>query len=110
MAWPAELDLSDAPAFVQELGQRGVWLEDLFVRPTHRGAGVGRALLVKVAELAVARGCARFEWTVLDWNALAIGFYRSLGAVPMDEWTRFRLDGEALAALARSSPQEDLTP
>ena len=82
-------------------GRRGLWLEDLFVRPEHRGAGIGRALLVELARLAVARGCARFEWTVLDWNELAIGFYRGLGAAPLDEWTTWRLDGAALAALAR---------
>ncbi|MBX3272489.1 MAG: GNAT family N-acetyltransferase [Sandaracinaceae bacterium] len=82
-------------------GRRGLWLEDLFVRPRHRGAGIGRALLVELARVALDRGCARFEWTVLDWNELAIGFYRSLGAAPMDEWTTWRLDGAALAALAR---------
>ncbi len=84
-------------------GRRGLYLEDLFVRPESRGAGVGRALMVHLAALALARGCARFEWSVLDWNAPAIGFYRSLGAVGMDGWTVQRLDGEALRALAGSA-------
>ena len=82
------------------LGRRGLWLEDLFVRPAFRGQGIGRALLVHLAEVAVARGCGRLEWSVLDWNESAIGFYRSLGAVPMDEWTTFRVTGEALQRLA----------
>lgn len=82
------------------LGKRGLYLEDLFVRPAHRGHGVGRALLSALAAIAVARDCGRLEWSVLDWNAPAIGFYRQLGAVPMDDWTIFRLTGEPLAALA----------
>lgn len=81
------------------LGKRGIWLEDLFVLPEARGAGVGKALLARLATLAVDRGCGRLEWSVLDWNEPAIGFYRRLGAVPMDEWTNFRLMGDALAAL-----------
>ena len=81
-------------------GLPGVWLEDLFVRPTARGTGVGKALLQALARVCVDRGYARFEWDVLDWNAPAIGFYRALGAVPQDEWTSFRVDGEALTALA----------
>ena len=81
-------------------GRRGVWLEDLFVPPAHRGRGVGAALLTELARIAVDRGCARFEWSVLDWNEPAIRFYRSLGAQPQDEWTRWRLDGGALAKLA----------
>lgn len=80
-------------------GRRGVWLEDLFVPPAHRGRGVGAALLTELARIAVDRGCARFEWSVLDWNEPAIRFYRSLGAQPQDEWTRWRLDGAALATL-----------
>lgn len=80
------------------LGRPGIYLEDLFVRPEHRGGGHGKALLLAVARLAVERGCGRVEWSVLDWNEPAIAFYRSLGAVPMDEWTGFRLAGEALAA------------
>jgi GNAT superfamily N-acetyltransferase len=79
----------------------GLYLEDLFVLPEHRGAGVGRALLRHLAGLAVARDCARFEWAVLDWNEPAIGFYTSLGAQPMNEWTVYRLTGAALQRLAR---------
>lgn len=79
----------------------GLYLEDLFVLPEHRGHGVGRELLRHLARLAVKRGCARFEWAVLDWNESAIGFYKSLGAKPMDDWTVYRLTGEALQELAR---------
>lgn len=82
------------------LGRRGLWLEDLFVEPTHRGHGIGKALLVRLAAIAVERGCGRLEWSVLDWNVDAIGFYRALGAVPMDEWTTFRVTGAALVQLA----------
>lgn len=82
-------------------GWRGLYLEDLFVLPGARGQGVGTALLRHVAALAVERGCARFEWSVLDWNENAIAFYRSMGAEPMDEWTIYRVTGEALARLAR---------
>ncbi|OFW15253.1 MAG: hypothetical protein A3F70_13000 [Acidobacteria bacterium RIFCSPLOWO2_12_FULL_67_14] len=82
------------------LGRPGLYLEDLFVRPEWRGRGLGRALLQYLAREAVARRCGRMEWAVLDWNAPAIGFYRSLGAVPMDEWTVYRLTGEALRRLA----------
>jgi GNAT superfamily N-acetyltransferase len=81
-------------------GLPGLWLEDLFVRPAARGSGLGKALLQELARTCVARGYARFEWWVLDWNAPAIGFYRSLGAVPQQEWTTFRVDGDALQALA----------
>jgi GNAT superfamily N-acetyltransferase len=81
-------------------GRPGIYLEDLFVRPEARGAGLGRALLTHLASLAVERGCARLEWAVLDWNEPAIGFYRRLGARPMDDWTVMRLDGQALGALA----------
>ncbi len=81
-------------------GVPGLWLEDLFVQPSARGSGLGKALLQELARTCVARGYARFEWWVLDWNAPAIGFYRSLGAVPQDEWTTFRVDGEALRTLA----------
>ncbi|WBL37522.1 GNAT family N-acetyltransferase [Tepidiforma flava] len=80
-------------------GRPGIWLEDLFVRPAARGKGYGRALLARLAALALERGCARLEWAVLDWNEPAIGFYRALGAMPMDEWTTYRLTGEALARL-----------
>lgn len=81
-------------------GRRGVYLEDLFVRPESRGHGIGKALLERVARIAVERDCARLEWAVLDWNESAIGFYRVLGAETLDEWTTFRLTGEALATLA----------
>lgn len=81
-------------------GKPGVYLEDLFVRPEARGSGLGKALLAHLARLAVERDCARLEWSVLDWNEPAIGFYRSLGAALMDEWTVMRVDGAALAKLA----------
>lgn len=81
-------------------GVPGLWLEDLFVRPEARGSGLGRALLAELAAVCVARGYARFEWWVLDWNTPAHGFYASLGARPEDEWTVWRLDGEALKALS----------
>jgi GNAT superfamily N-acetyltransferase len=81
-------------------GRPGIYLEDLFVRPEARGRGIGRQLLAYLARTAVERGCARLEWSVLDWNEPSIGFYRSLGAVPLDEWTIFRLTGESLALLA----------
>jgi len=84
------------------LGKPGLYLEDLFVVPKFRGAGLGRALLTRLAELAVARGCGRFEWAVLDWNEPAIGFYKKLGAKPMDDWTIFRVTGDALRSLAAS--------
>ena len=83
-------------------GKPGLYLEDLFVLPAARGAGLGKALLVHLAGIAVARGYARFEWSVLDWNEPAIGLYKALGARPMDEWTVMRVDGEALTALAGS--------
>ena len=83
-------------------GRPGLYLEDLFVRPDARGSGAGKALLVRLAQLAVERDCARLEWSVLDWNEPAIAVYRAIGAVPMDEWTIQRLDGDALQALARS--------
>ena len=81
-------------------GRHGIYLEDLFVKPEARGAGHGRALLVTLARLAVEAGYGRVEWSVLDWNEPAIGFYRSLGAEAMDEWTTFRLAGDALTGLA----------
>jgi GNAT superfamily N-acetyltransferase len=82
-------------------GRHGIYLEDLYVRPEARGGGHGKALLVELARLAVERGYGRFEWSVLNWNAPSIGFYESLGARPQQEWTVYRLDGEALAALGR---------
>jgi GNAT superfamily N-acetyltransferase len=87
------------------LGRHGLWLEDLFVRPQHRGSGLGKALLARLAALCVERGYGRLEWWVLNWNEPSIGFYRSLGAVAQDEWTVFRLDGAALARLAERSDQ-----
>ena len=85
------------------LGTRGLYLEDLFVRPEWRGRGAGRALLTHLAKIAAERACGRFEWSVLDWNEPAIKFYKGLGAKPMDEWTIFRVTGDALSALAERS-------
>ena len=82
------------------LGRPGIYLEDLFVRPAHRGSGAGTALLRHLARLAAERGCGRLEWAVLHWNEAAIEFYRRLGARPTADWTVYRLDGEALARLA----------
>jgi GNAT superfamily N-acetyltransferase len=82
------------------LGRRGLYLEDLFVKPAFRGIGIGRALLRHLARLALDRGCGRLEWWVLDWNEPAIRFYEALGARPMSDWTIYRLSGPALAALA----------
>ncbi|HEX8452863.1 MAG TPA: GNAT family N-acetyltransferase [Longimicrobium sp.] len=82
------------------LGRPGLYLEDLFVEPEHRGRGIGRALLAHLARLAVERGCGRLEWWVLDWNEDAIRFYRSLGAVSMDDWTVYRVTGDPLRTLA----------
>jgi len=81
-------------------GLRGIWLDDLYVTPAARGSGAGRALLRHLAALALDRGCARFEWWVLDWNARAIEFYRKVGAEPMDDWTTQRVTGDALLELA----------
>lgn len=86
-------------------GKPGIYLEDLFVRPEARGSGLGKALLAHLAKLAVERDCARLEWSVLDWNEPAIGFYRKLGARLMDEWTVMRVDGAALVELGGSSPE-----
>jgi GNAT superfamily N-acetyltransferase len=85
-------------------GRSGVYLEDLFVRPAHRGKGVGKALLAYLAKLCVANGWARLQWSVLNWNTPSIAFYKSLGAVLMDEWTVCRIDGPALSALAAKVP------
>lgn len=90
------------------LAKPGLYLEDLFVRPEHRGGGYGKALLAHLAALAVERGCGRVEWSVLDWNKPSIAFYRSLDATAMDEWTTFRLTGDALAALASAGPSADV--
>ncbi len=111
----AEVILAETPAgdvagfalFFQNFstwtGKPGLYLEDLFVWPALRGHGYGKALLVELARLCVARGYGRLEWSVLDWNAPAIGFYRALGAEPLDEWTVYRLTGDALNTLADGS-------
>jgi GNAT superfamily N-acetyltransferase len=85
------------------LGKRGVYLEDLFVKETHRGKGIGKALLARLARVAVENDCGRLEWWVLDWNEPSIAFYKSLGAKAMDEWTVYRITGASLSALARES-------
>jgi GNAT superfamily N-acetyltransferase len=82
------------------LGQAGIYLEDLFVEPEHRGKGIGKALLIQLAKIAVERGYGRLQWSVLDWNTPSIEFYRRLGAVAQDEWTVYRVTGDALAQLA----------
>ena len=82
------------------LGRAGLYLEDLFVKPEYRGKGYGKAILKKLASIAVERGCGRLEWSCLDWNKPSIDFYRSLGAVPMEEWTVYRVTGETLKQLA----------
>lgn len=84
----------------------GIYLEDVFVRPEHRGKGIGKALLKTIARRATRTGCERFEWSVLDWNSPSIAFYRALGARPMDDWTVYRLEGEALERLAGNRPGE----
>ena len=91
------------PTFSSFLAAEGIWLEDLFVRPAHRGDGVGRALLAAVAARLRERGGVRLEWCALDWNELALGFYRGLGAGTMDSWITHRLIGEPLERLAAES-------
>ena len=86
------------------LGKPGIYLEDLFVRPAARGNGLGLALIQHLANLAVQRGCGRLEWSVLDWNEPAIVFYKRLGAAPMNEWTIYRVTGDALDRLAHRNP------
>jgi GNAT superfamily N-acetyltransferase len=88
------------------VGRAGIYLEDLFVDPAYRGKGIGKALLAYVAKAAVERGCGRFEWAVLDWNTPAINFYKGLGAVPLDDWTLFRLTGDALRRVASEETTE----
>ena len=85
------------------LSKPGIYLEDLFVLPEQRGRGHGKRLLSHLAKLAVERGCGRFEWSVLDWNTPSIEFYKSFGAVPMNDWTVFRVTGDALQRLARAT-------
>jgi diamine N-acetyltransferase len=85
-------------------GRHGIFLEDLFVRPAFRGKGIGKALLAHLAQKCVANGWSRLQWSVLDWNAPSIAFYKSLGAVLMDEWTLCKLNGPALVALAQEAP------
>jgi len=82
------------------LGRRGIYLEDLFVDPPYRGKGIGKSLLIHLAKIAKERNCGRFDWAVLDWNKPSIDFYKSLGAAPLDDWTLFRLTGDALDRLA----------
>lgn len=89
------------------LGRHGIWLEDLYVRESLRGRGIGKALLAGLARRCVAEGLGRLEWWVLDWNAPAIATYRALGAQPMEEWTVQRLTGDALTRLAESAPVND---
>ncbi|WP_271411961.1 GNAT family N-acetyltransferase [Pseudomonas sp. Q1-7] len=84
------------------LGRNGIYLEDLYITPNHRGTGAGRRLLREIAREARANDCGRLEWSVLDWNQPAIDFYRSIGALPQDEWVRYRLDGDALREFAES--------
>ena len=103
VGWEAETAVAFAlffHNFSTFLGRKGLYLEDLFVRPPFRGRGYGRALLVHLARIAVARECGRFEWAVLDWNTPAIGFYESLGATLLPDWRITRVTGDALTRLA----------
>ncbi len=95
------------PTFSTFLAVPGIWLEDSFVRPSHRRAGVGRALLAAVAAQVRERGGSRLEWSALRWNELALGFYRGIGAETMDEWITHRLLGDALTRLAEDAPEPD---
>ncbi|EWT02844.1 GCN5 family acetyltransferase [Intrasporangium oryzae NRRL B-24470] len=88
------------PSFSTWTGRNGLWLEDLFVEPEQRGLGIGKAMLVRLAQVCVERGWTRFEWWVLDWNSPSIEFYRRQGAVAQEEWTTYRVDGDALHRLA----------
>ena len=88
-------------------GRKGLYLEDLYVSPPYRHAGAGKAMLRHLARIAVENDCGRFEWSVLDWNEPAIGFYRSIGALAMDEWVRYRLTGQALADFAAGGSGQD---
>jgi GNAT superfamily N-acetyltransferase len=91
------------------LGRKGLYLEDLFVEPAYRGRGYGKALLIHLARIAVARGCGRFEWAVLDWNEAALGFYRALGATVLPDWRITRLTGAALTHLAAQPAGDNTT-
>ena len=106
IAWAGERQPAGFALFFHNystfLARRGLFLEDLFVRPEFRGQGLGRQLLAHLAAIAVARGCGRFEWNVLDWNEAAIRFYRSVGAEPMSDSTTYRVTGDALEKLATS--------
>ncbi len=93
------------PNYSTWLGRPGIWIEEIYVRPAFRGQGVARALLRRVAALARERGCGRLDFSVLDWNELAHGFYRRVGARPMSDWTQWRIEGKALERLARPGPQ-----
>jgi GNAT superfamily N-acetyltransferase len=97
-------------SFSTFVGRPGLYLEDLFVRPEFRRRGLGRQLLAHLARVAVDRGCGRMEWSVLDWNETALRVYRSIGAIPMDEWTVQRLTGPALEALAATAPAASPRP
>ena len=88
------------------LGRAGLYLEDLYIRPEHRGKGYGKATLQKLAQIAVERGCGRLEWSCLDWNQPSIDFYLSLGAVPLEEWTVYRLTGDTLTQMAAKQKGE----
>ena len=92
------------------LAKPGIYLEDLFVKPHARGKGIGRALLTRLAQVALERDCGRIEWAVLNWNEPSIGFYRKLGALPLDEWTTFRLTGEPLSRLAGNRGEHLIEP
>jgi GNAT superfamily N-acetyltransferase len=95
------------PNYSTFLAQPGIFLEDLYVKAHLRGQGAGLALLQRLAQIAEERNCGRVEWEVLDWNEPSIGFYTSLGAIPLDEWTKYRLTGEALARLADSKHRKE---
>ena len=88
------------------LGKAGLYLEDLYVKPEYRGKGVGKALLRKLADIAVSRGCGRFEWWCLDWNRPSIDFYISMGAEPMSDWTVYRISGDRLTKLASENTEK----
>ncbi len=94
------------PSYSTFLAEPGIYLEDLYVRPAYRGQGIGRQLLIAVGQVAYERGCGRYEWSVLDWNEAAIGFYRKLGAEMMGDWRRMRVAGDSLKRLAEQSGPE----